>query len=109
LIAFPAFGGGRYALGAAAAVVGVGTNLVLLRRVRRGLHIRGALATADTASVLVVIAFLPAAYAPGAILLTSIAALYVFWFGGERAVRLLVPTTAALLVLGWYHQPDMWF
>lgn len=108
LVAFPSFGGSRHLLAVLAGAAGTTSNLVLLRRVRRGLPIRGPLAATDTVSVLSVIAFVPGAYAPGAVLLTSMAALYVFWFGGERAVRLLAPTTVALLALGWYHRPQLW-
>lgn len=108
LAAFPVFGPDRVRLACAATLSATVANLVLLRRVRRHQSIRGLLATFDVASVLAVIAVAPAAYSAGTVLLVSIAALYIFWFGGRHAARILVPSGVALLAIGLWHQPDGW-
>jgi diguanylate cyclase (GGDEF)-like protein len=108
LIPFTSFGPGRHLVAVLAGLVGVAANLTMLRRLRAGRSLRGHLAVTDIATVLTAMAFLPAAYPAGVILLVSITSLYLFWFGGEFAARFLVPTSAALLLIGWAHQPDMW-
>lgn len=108
VVAFPIFGPHRFVLAAAAVVLSVAANLNLLHRVRAGRPVRGLLATVDTAAILLALAVLPEVYAAGIILVTATSALYIFWFGGALGPRLLVPTTAALLVIGLWHQPHMW-
>src|SRR5690606_6705134 len=91
-----------------AGAVGAAMNLLLLQRVATGRPVRTHLAVADVSSVLLVVALTPAAYAPGVILLVSMAALYVFWCGGRATFRMLVPTGAVLLAIGLWRQPEHW-
>lgn len=108
LVAFPVFGPDRFVLACAVGVVGTSINLALLQRVRGGHPIGGMLACFDVASVLLVVAFAPATYAAGTILLVSIGALYLFWFGGRYGVRLLAPMGLGLLAIGLWRSPEMW-
>jgi diguanylate cyclase (GGDEF)-like protein len=108
LIAFPAFGPNRFVLGVAAGLAGLWANVTLLDRAQAGRPVRGRVAAADITSVLVILCFVPEAYPAGVVLLVSITALYLFWFGGRRAAMLLLPTSLGLLALGLWQQPTMW-
>jgi diguanylate cyclase (GGDEF)-like protein len=108
LVAFPAFGPNRYVLGVVAGLAGLWANVTLLERSQAGKPVRGRVAAADIGSVLVILLYVPQAYPAGVVLLVSISSLYLFWFGGQRAVVLLAPTSVALFAIGVWQQPAMW-
>lgn len=109
LALLPMLGPDRVVLAVVAGVAGLAVNLTLLHRVRRGHPVRAQIAIADMVTVLFVMALAPAVYAAGVILIVSCSALFSFWFGARFARHLQVPVGAALLAIGLWHQPELWF
>lgn len=104
----PIFGPDRVQVAAAAMVVGVSVNLVMLHRVRSGHAVRRPLVVSDVVTVLVVIALAPEVYAPGVVLLVSITAVFIFWSGAQPSLRFQVPVALALFLIGLWREPEMW-
>jgi diguanylate cyclase (GGDEF)-like protein len=109
LAALPMLGPDRVALACVALVAGVSVNVALLARVRRGHPVRAHVAICDMVTVLAVLALAPAVYSAGVILIVSSSALFTFWFGGRFTPYLQVPVGLALLGIGLWRQPELWF
>lgn len=109
LAMLPMLGPDRVRLAVIAGVVGLSVNLVMLHRVRQGHPVRAQIAITDMLTVLFVMALAPAVYAAGIVLIVSTSALFSYWFGARFARHLQLPVGLALLGIGLWHQPELWF
>jgi diguanylate cyclase (GGDEF)-like protein len=104
----PLFGPYRVVLGALVVAVEWGVNHLALRRVRAGGRPTRFVAVTDTAVTIALVAAAPQALAVAAIVLASIAALNVFWFGPRFTLTNAAVAEACLIGLGLRYHPPLW-
>jgi len=104
----PLFGTYRIQIGAAVILIGIVSNLVLIRRVERGDRVPSAIAIGDAITACAVAFLVPETYGVAVIVLVSCTGLYVFWFGRRRMLPIAVPTGIALAIIGHGHDAPSW-
>ena len=108
VMVLPLFGDLRLQIGAAILLFATASNLYLTRRVQHGGAVPSLLALGDVAVACTVAMLVPDAYGVVIVVLVSSTGLYVFWFGPRASWRLLPATGLALLLIGFWAQPDGW-
>lgn len=104
----PLFGSHRIQIGATVVLIGIVSNLVLIRRVEQGTRVPAMVAVGDSITACVVAYAVPEAYGVAVIVLVSCAGLYVFWFGRRATIPVAVSTGVALALIGYTTDAPSW-